>query len=104
VPRLVARLNAQRVRPSRGGYTADELDRILPRAEDLVDRARFYDSACAAIERAAQASQTPALASVPSAKRSGAPSRSIRSGHMNPRSKAQGCPHDFRDTVVSDVD
>ena len=54
VPRLVARLNAQRVRPSRGGHTADELDRILPRAEDLVNRARFYDSACAAIERAVQ--------------------------------------------------
>jgi transposase InsO family protein len=54
VSRLVARLNAQRVRPSRGGYTADELDRMLPRAEDLVDRARFYDSACAAIERAVQ--------------------------------------------------
>jgi transposase InsO family protein len=54
VPRLVARLNAQRVRPSRGGFTADELDRLLPRAEDLVDRARFYDSACAAIERAVQ--------------------------------------------------
>jgi hypothetical protein len=54
VPRLVHRLNAQRVRPSRGGYTADELDRMLPRAEDLVDRARFYDSACAAIERAVQ--------------------------------------------------
>jgi len=52
VPRLVRRLNAQRMRPSRGGYTADELDRMLPRAEDLVDRARFYDSACAAIERA----------------------------------------------------
>jgi len=54
VPRLVARLNASRVRPSRGGYTADELDRLLPHAEDLVDRARFYDSACAAIERAVQ--------------------------------------------------
>ena len=54
VPRLVARLNASRVRPSRGGYTADELDRILPRAEDLVDRARFYDTACAAIASAVQ--------------------------------------------------
>ena len=52
VPRLVRRLNAQRVRPSRGGRTADELDRILPRAEHLVHRARFYDSACAAIEAA----------------------------------------------------
>jgi transposase InsO family protein len=54
VSRLVRRLNAQRVRPSRGGFTADELDRMLPRAEDLVDRARFYDTACAAIERAVQ--------------------------------------------------
>jgi hypothetical protein len=54
VPRLVARLNAQRVRPSRGGFTAEELDRMLPRAEDLVHRARFYDSACAAIAAAVQ--------------------------------------------------
>lgn len=52
VPRLVARLNAQRVRPSRGGHTADELDRILPHAEHRVNRARFYASACAAIEAA----------------------------------------------------
>ena len=54
VPRLVRRMNSRRVRPSRGGRTADELDRILPRAEDLVHRARFYDTACAAIERAVQ--------------------------------------------------
>ena len=52
VPRLARRLNAQRVRPSRGGFTADELDRMLPRAEDLVSRERFYDTVCAAIERA----------------------------------------------------
>ena len=47
-------LNAQRVRPSRGGHTADKLDRLLPRADDLVDRARFYDTACAAIAAAVQ--------------------------------------------------
>ena len=42
------------VRPSRGGYTADELDRILPPAEDLANRALFYQTACAATERAVQ--------------------------------------------------
>ena len=51
IPR-VARLLNGRVRPSRGGFTAAQLDRILPHAEDLVDRARFYDTACAAIRRA----------------------------------------------------
>jgi len=50
VPRLAHRLNEQRVRPSRGGFTAAQLDRILPHAEDLVQRARFYDTARAAIE------------------------------------------------------
>lgn len=52
VPRLSQRLNEQRVRPSRGGLTAGQLDRILPRAEDQVQRARFYETACAAIEEA----------------------------------------------------
>lgn len=53
VPRVLGILNG-RARPSRGGWTAEQLDRILPRAEDLVDRARFYDTVCAAIERAVQ--------------------------------------------------
>lgn len=51
VPRVLAVLNA-RTRPSRGGLTADQLDRIRPRAEDLVHRARFHATACAAIEAA----------------------------------------------------
>ena len=53
VPRALAVLNA-RTRPSRGGLTAAQLDRIRPRAEDLVQRARFYETACAAIEAAVQ--------------------------------------------------
>ena len=44
-------LNA-RVRPSRGGFTAAQLDSSLPRAEDLVDRDRFYEAACTAIDSA----------------------------------------------------
>jgi hypothetical protein len=51
VSRVVRVLNA-RVRPSRGGCTAAQLDSSLPRAEDLVDRDRFYDTACAAIRNA----------------------------------------------------
>jgi len=54
VPRLERRLNEQRVRTSRGGFTAAQLDKILPRAEDLVSRDRFYDTACAAIRSAVQ--------------------------------------------------
>src|SRR5262245_55058032 len=50
----VVRVLNQRLRPSRGGLSAVQLDRMLPRAEDLVDRARFYDTACAAIQRAVQ--------------------------------------------------
>jgi len=53
VPRALAVLQA-RPRPSRGGLTAAQLDRIRPRAEDLVQRARFYETACAAIEAAVQ--------------------------------------------------
>jgi hypothetical protein len=55
---LARRLN-ERVRPSRGARTAAELDRILPRAEDLVDRARFYAAACAAIQAAVQGNDNP---------------------------------------------
>lgn len=54
VPRLARRLNEQRLRTSRGGFTAAQLDRILPHAEDLVSRDRFYDTACAAIRSAVQ--------------------------------------------------
>ena len=52
VPRLARRLNELRVRTSRGGFTAAQLDRILPHADDLVSRDRFYDTACAAIRSA----------------------------------------------------
>jgi len=41
-----------RVRPSRGGRSATQLDTLLDRAEDLVSRDRFYEAACAAIENA----------------------------------------------------
>jgi hypothetical protein len=41
-----------RARPSRGGRSATQLDTLLDRAEDLVDRERFYAAACAARERA----------------------------------------------------
>ena len=54
VPRLARRLNERRVRASRGGFTAAQLDRLMPRAEDLVSRDRFYDTACAAIGSAVQ--------------------------------------------------
>lgn len=47
------RLDFVHVRSSRGGRTAADLDTILPRAEDLVCRERFYAAACANIERAA---------------------------------------------------
>jgi hypothetical protein len=50
---VVRTLNG-RHRPSRGGHTAAELDRIRPPAEALVNRARFYQAACAAIDRAVQ--------------------------------------------------
>lgn len=46
------KLDCVHVRTSRGGRTAVELDRILPRAEDLVCRDCFYAAACANIERA----------------------------------------------------
>ena len=54
VPRLARRLNEQRVRTSRGGFTAAQLDRIMPHAEDLVSRDRFYETTCAAIRSAVQ--------------------------------------------------
>lgn len=53
VPRVAGLFN-QRVRPSRGGFTAAQLDRMRPRAEHRVERARFYDTACAAIRSAVQ--------------------------------------------------
>lgn len=37
-------------RRSRDGRSARELDRTLPRGEHLVDRARFYEATCRAIE------------------------------------------------------
>jgi hypothetical protein len=46
--RRVTRVLNQRVRTSRGGFTAEQLDSLLACAEDLVSRDRFYEAACAA--------------------------------------------------------
>lgn len=43
------RLDGARPRASRGWYTADELDRMLPRGDTCVDRASFYACARAAM-------------------------------------------------------
>ncbi len=51
VSRTLRVLNA-RPRPSRGGRSATPLDTMLDRAEDLVDRERFYEAACATLQRA----------------------------------------------------
>jgi transposase InsO family protein len=48
------RLNVARCRTSRGGRTARELDAALPRAQDLVDRDTFWETACYNIARAVQ--------------------------------------------------
>ena len=45
------RLNAYRVRPSRGGFTADELTELMPACDPSV-RPRFYAAATAAIAAA----------------------------------------------------
>ena len=45
------RLNAYRVRPSRGGLTADELTELMPACDPDV-RPRFYVAAMAAVEKA----------------------------------------------------
>lgn len=37
-----------------GGFTPAEIDSLVPRAEDLCRRARFYEDACAALARVAQ--------------------------------------------------
>lgn len=58
VSRTLRVLNA-RPRPSRGGPSAAELDTLLDRAEDLVDRERFYEAACAAIQRAVLGIENP---------------------------------------------
>ena len=44
----VTRVLNQRVRTSRGGLSAEQLDSQLARAEDLVSRDRFYEAACTA--------------------------------------------------------
>ena len=46
-----ARLNAHRRRPSRGGFTADELTDLMPACDPAV-RPRFYAAATAAIAKA----------------------------------------------------
>ena len=45
----VRRLDGARPRASRGWYTADELDRMLPRGDSCVDRASFYACSRAAM-------------------------------------------------------
>jgi transposase InsO family protein len=50
--RVCARLDHGRLRASRGYRTAAEVDLALPRARDRVDRGRFYDEACSAVEKA----------------------------------------------------
>jgi hypothetical protein len=55
----VARLLNERVRPSRGGFSAAQLDSSLPCDEDLVRRERFYETACAAIRSAVQEVDNP---------------------------------------------
>jgi len=58
VSRVMRVLNT-RARPSRGGRSAAQLDTLLDRAEDLVDRDRFYAAACAAIEKAVRGIANP---------------------------------------------
>jgi len=53
------RLNVARCRTSRGGRTARELDHALPRAQDLVNRDTFYETACYNIDRAVQDAPSP---------------------------------------------
>lgn len=67
-PSLLARLlfasselDGRTARYALDGLTPDEVDRIAPRADDLVSRARFYADACAALESVAR-QQLPARA------------------------------------------
>jgi len=53
------RLNVARCRTFRGGWTARELDQVLPRAQDLVDRDTFHETACYNIARPVQSAGTP---------------------------------------------
>ena len=46
------RIDAGRLRATRGYRTADELDREMPRAQGVVDRWVFYEDACSAMEAA----------------------------------------------------
>lgn len=43
------RLERCRLRVSRGGRTAAELDALLPRGDHLVDRSAFYEAACSQV-------------------------------------------------------
>lgn len=56
------RLDATRPRASRGWYTADELDRMLPRGDACVDRDEFYARARAAMQAAVLGLDDPAAA------------------------------------------
>ena len=53
------RLDSDHVRTSRGGHTAELLDRILPRADDLVDRESFWRDTRSDIEQALQSLEDP---------------------------------------------
>lgn len=48
-----------RPRASKGYKSAVQLERELPAGPDLVDRAAFYEAACAAVEKAVQGGGTP---------------------------------------------
>lgn len=52
VASALARLHEGRLRASRGGRTTKELDAVLPRADAVVDRDRFYEATRAAVEAA----------------------------------------------------
>jgi transposase InsO family protein len=54
-----ARLDGARRRTSRGGYTAKELDTLLPRGDDLVVREDFWAAVRANVSRALQDTKTP---------------------------------------------
>jgi hypothetical protein len=58
VARVLRVLNA-RVRPSRGGRSASQLDTLLDCVEDLVNRDRFYEAACTAIHKAVLGIENP---------------------------------------------
>ncbi len=57
--RARGRIDEQRPRPSRGWMTAQTLDRVVPRADTVVERAAFHAEACSAMAAAALAHDDP---------------------------------------------